>query len=367
MHVYSSDNHPLRVESSDAYAGIELKDNGSSTYPPLISALSDDFIFYAGDSSSRGEVLRLTSSGNIGIGGVISPQSKIHTHIASSGGAYHQFTNSSTGSADGDGWKIGIHDDENFIIWGQESAESFRVYNNGAYRLTVDHNGAVDIPSANLYLTGSNDRRIKLSDSGIAGVSDSNNTVHIRGDNDFMKLNAAGNGGFILEVNGTENMRIASSGLSDIFSTTSTLRLRTGTTGTSGQLLSGFSGSTNNANGTQRLAIFANGNIQNTNNSYGQLSDQTLKENIVDATGKLDDLKKVKVRNFNFIGDDLKQIGVVAQELETVCPNLVDVSTEHGMKTVASSVLYMKGMKALQEAMAKIEILEAEVAALKGS
>ena len=57
-----------------------------------------------------------------------------------------------------------------------------------------------------------NGARIKLSDSGIAGVSDSNNTVHIRGDNDFMKLNAAGNGGFIFEENGSERMRIASGG-----------------------------------------------------------------------------------------------------------------------------------------------------------
>ena len=74
-------------------------------------------------------------------------------------------------------------------------------------RMTIRNNGNVDIAS-NIYLTGSTDRRIKLSDSGIAGISSSNNTVHIRGDNDFMKLNAAGNGGFIFEENGAERMRI---------------------------------------------------------------------------------------------------------------------------------------------------------------
>ena len=67
--------------------------------------------------------------------------------------------------------------------------------------------------TGNLYLTGGNDRRIKLGDSGIAGESDSNNTVHIRGDNDFMKLMAAGNGGFIFEENGTERFKIASGGV----------------------------------------------------------------------------------------------------------------------------------------------------------
>ena len=77
--------------------------------------------------------------------------------------------------------------------------------NNGNANLIMNENG-------NLYLTGGNDRRIKLSDSGIAGESDSNNTVHIRGEEDFMKLNAAGNGGFIFEEDGTEHMRIKSGG-----------------------------------------------------------------------------------------------------------------------------------------------------------
>ena len=58
---------------------------------------------------------------------------------------------------------------------------------------------------------------------------------------------------------------------------------------------------------------------------------------------------------------------MIAQELETVAPKLVDSSGKDGIKSVASSVLYMKAVKALQEAMARIETLEAEVAALKSS
>ena len=38
-----------------------------------------------------------------------------------------------------------------------------------------------------------------------------------------------------------------------------------------------------------------------------------------------------------------------------------------GTKTVEYSVLYMKAVKALQEAMTRIETLEAKVAALEGS
>ena len=62
LHILSSDNQPLRVESTDAYAGIQLKDNGSSTLPPLISALSDDLLFYGGHASSQPLVMYLDSS-----------------------------------------------------------------------------------------------------------------------------------------------------------------------------------------------------------------------------------------------------------------------------------------------------------------
>jgi hypothetical protein len=43
-----------------------------------------------------------------------------------------------------------------------------------------------------------------------------------------------------------------------------------------------------------------NGNVENTNNSYGAISDIKLKENIVDANSQWDDLKALQVRNYNF-------------------------------------------------------------------
>lgn len=83
-----------------------------------------------------------------------------------------------------------------------------------------------------------------------------------------------------------------------------------------------------NSDGVSRVRIYTNGNIQNQNNSYGSLSDIKLKENIEDATPKLDDLLKVKVRNYNLIGSEIKQIGVIAQELEEVFPSMIDESED---------------------------------------
>jgi hypothetical protein len=113
-----------------------------------------------------------------------------------------------------------------------------------------------------------------------------------------------------------------------------------------------------------RLIIWGNGNIQNQNNSYGALSDIKLKENIVDATPKLDDLMKVKIRNFNLIGDDNKQIGVIAQEIEKVFPSLVEdvkeKESEEKTKSVKYSVLVPIMLKAIQELKAEVDKLKQE-------
>lgn len=85
---------------------------------------------------------------------------------------------------------------------------------------------------------------------------------------------------------------------------------------------------------TTRFRVFGNGNVQNVNNSYGAISDIKLKENIVDATPKLEDLLKVKVRNYNLIGEESKQIGVIAQELEEVFPGMIDESEDFESKEV---------------------------------
>ena len=126
-----------------------------------------------------------------------------------------------------------------------------------------------------------------------------------------------------------------------------------------------------NTSNTLKFYVHSSGNTYNTNGNYSQISDQSLKENIVDANSQWDDIKNIKIRNFNFTEesgmDTHTQIGCVAQEVETVSPKLVTAPRADGIKTVANSVLYMKAVKALQEAQARIETLEAKVPALEGS
>ena len=136
-----------------------------------------------------------------------------------------------------------------------------------------------------------------------------------------------------------------------------------------------------NTSGTIVYKVAVNGNVTNTNNSYGAISDQKLKENISDASSQWEDIKAIRVRNYSMIVDaqsSANRIGVIAQELESAgMGGLVETKPDidqntledlgTNTKSVKYSVLYMKAIKALQEAMDKIEALETRVAQLENT
>jgi hypothetical protein len=68
-----------------------------------------------------------------------------------------------------------------------------------------------------------------------------------------------------------------------------------------------------------RFVVYSNGNVVNTNNSYGAISDVKLKENIIDASSQWDDIKNLTVRKYSMKADNLdapNMLGVIAQEVE---------------------------------------------------
>jgi len=135
--------------------------------------------------------------------------------------------------------------------------------------------------------------------------------------------------------------------------------------------------------------IRGDGDLNNTNGSYGTISDAREKENIVNANSQWDDVKALQIKNYNLIGfPDRTLLGVVAQDLEAsgMSGLVVDSEEEYwaegddlpegvsvgdvkkeSRKTVKQSILYMKALKALQEAMERIETLEAKVTALEAN
>jgi hypothetical protein len=121
-----------------------------------------------------------------------------------------------------------------------------------------------------------------------------------------------------------------------------------------------------------KIRIADSGNVTNVNGSYGTISDAKLKTDIVDAGSQWADIKAVKFRKFKMIDDPDQrvQLGVIAQEIEQVSAGLIEEHTDRDAddndlgtttKSVKTSVLLMKAAVALQEAMIRIEQLEARL------
>lgn len=148
----------------------------------------------------------------------------------------------------------------------------------------------------------------------------------------------------------------------DIYTEANGINARTfSTAGTSNHFFAGWSSATSLVTGTLQFKVFNNGDVVNANNSYGAISDITLKENVAPASVQWDNIKAIEIVNYNFKEETghqtHKQLGVIAQQVEEVSPGLVSTG-EDGLKSVNYSVLYMKAVKALQEAMERIEVLE---------
>ena len=106
--------------------------------------------------------------------------------------------------------------------------------------------------------------------------------------------------------------------------------------------------------------------------SYNTSSDYRLKEDIVDIEGSIERLKDLKPVNFKWKSDGTRVDGFIAHEAQEVVPEAVtgtkDAVDEDGnpeYQGIDQSKLVPLLTKALQEAVTKIEALEARVTALE--
>ena len=285
-----------------------------------------------------------------------------------------------------------------------------------------DNDSGIDLATNDIVkVKTANSERMRVDASGNVGIGTASaaDKLHVDGSGAFIRVNRTdGEAGITLMYNGsnstrsnissdtsgnltidtahTERMRIHSDGDVTIGTTTDTAKVSISHSTTDRDTLNVTNETstrpfgqritlTNDPNdttstflqckggSTTRLQISANGNVTNTNNSYGAVSDLNLKENITDCNSQWDDIKEVKVKNFSYKADKLKEanmIGVIAQDLEASKMNGIveqnkDRDSGETFKSVKYSVLYMKAIKALQEAMARIETLEAKVATLE--
>lgn len=241
----------------------------------------------------------------------------------------------------------------------------------------------LDITSANPIITLTDS-----DDSGYSRIRHNTGSLIFEAD----KGNTTASSAMRFDVDNAEAMRIDSGG-SLLVGTTSTINTTTPQLtvhgDSTGQILELYRqtslagvdcfsiytdvGGTENRN----FYIEADGDTFNTNNNYGGISDERYKQDIVDAQSQWNDIKSIEIKNYRLknmveqMGDDAPvHLGVIAQQLEGAgMGGLVSTSfdEESGLerKAVKYSVLYMKAIGALQEAMNKIEDLETRLAALE--
>jgi hypothetical protein len=130
----------------------------------------------------------------------------------------------------------------------------------------------------------------------------------------------------------------------------------------------------NSSAGAYRFYVSSTGQISATVTAISGISDQRVKENIVDLDVGLDAVMALKPRKFDWKegkGKDIKgDRGFIAQEFETVFPDLIDEwkdpapSGEEPYKSVRADLIPVL-VKAIQEQQAIINDLKARIETLE--
>lgn len=131
---------------------------------------------------------------------------------------------------------------------------------------------------------------------------------------------------------------------------------------------------------TVRFRVNSNGGISNYQANDVNLSDERTKKEIAPLESYWDKFKEIEIVKFKYkdqTHDDFN-IGVIAQQVEKVAPEFVDVdgwdnktegnevvSQEEPIKSIYTADLHHATIKVLQEAMAKIESMQKEIDTLK--
>lgn len=349
-------------------------------------------------ATGSGPVFNVMNNGSVGIG-TPAPQSLLHARVDGNDIKGLMFLQNRNGGANA-GLQISLSNalndqSENRLAYFR--ALNTGLNNNGNHltfgtnpnglppeeRVRITSNGLVGIgvssPASLLHLSASSPMlTFTDTDTGVDHRINCDSSVgSFILDADFNDENS--NSSFLFKISQVDRFKINNFGRLSTYSEDGTAFIHASSkaAGTTNRLFEGRYSATGLNGGTKSIEIFTNGDVKNTNDVYAAISDVKLKENIVDANSQWDDFKAVRFRKYNFKeetgNETFTQLGVIAQELETVCPGLVTESPdldEEGndlgttTKGVKYSILTKKALVALQEAMTRIETLEASNADL---
>jgi hypothetical protein len=293
-------------------------------------------------SESETPVITVTSGNNIGIG-TSNPNRK----LVIMGGNGNQLELDNTGQTYTQAfWKLnGV---ETGTIWA--STSEFHMYTYGAQNILFSNN---------------NTERIRINTAGYTKIS--NTGVHISNTSNTHELTQTQSNWLF------ETRNNASSPYGFI------IRYQIATPNNNTNEYLYFDDAT-----AVRVKMLSNGGLANYQANNTNLSDERTKKEILPLESYWNKFKAIEIVKFKYkdqTHDDFN-IGVIAQQLESIAPEFIDadgwdnkpkfdeegnqiISEEIPLKSVYTSDLHHATIKVLQEAMAKIEILEEKIKQLE--
>ena len=321
-----------------------------------------------------------------------------------SSAVYTQFTNSTSGTSTSDGFRIGMDSNEDGLVWlredgnvkfGSNNSERLRIFSNGDIGVNVTTINRSD-PGRNTVQfdysgsDGSQGLEIRLSNSALNGNAATDNAA-ITYIGQTLGFTNRENGNIQFSNNGSERLRINSTGVVQVMSE----RLTMGTSVTNGGANDGnfcieFSSASRNAiklrdthnTGSTTYMVLVGGSatvgsITGTTGQafYNNLSDYRTKENDIKITDGIEKIKLLNPIRFNYKTESTTLCdGFFAHEVTPAVPTAVtgekdavdsDGKIDPQMLDMGKIIPLLTA--ALQEAIAKIETLESKVATLEGS